>query len=39
MILFPENEITDEIFKKILELVTDLYKLNYVYSIEIQKEE
>ena len=38
MILFPEDEVTDEVFSKILSLMFDLYKLKSVYSIEIQKE-
>ena len=37
-ILFPEDEITDDVFSRILELVTDLYKLNSVHSVTIQKE-
>ena len=38
-ILFPENEITPDVFQKILNLVTDLYNMDYVHSVMIEKEE
>lgn len=38
-ILFPENEINKKVFNKILQLVADLYKLDFVHSISIEKEE
>lgn len=39
LILFPEEECVDNVFSRILDLITDLYKLDSVHSIEIQKEE
>lgn len=39
LILFPEEECVDNVFSRILDLIADLYKLDSVHSIEIQKEE
>ena len=38
MILFPEEEVTGEVLNKLLELVKDLYAMDIVYSVQIQKE-
>ena len=38
VLLFPEDEITEEGFLKILQIVTDLYNLNSIYSVIIEKE-
>ena len=38
-LLFRENEITSEVFQKILKLITDLYNMDYVHAVKIEKEE
>lgn len=38
-LLFPEDEINDDIFNNILDLITDMYKFDFVHSVKIEKEE
>lgn len=37
-ILFPEEKVTKDVFNNILSLVADLYNLDFVYSVKIEKE-